>query len=192
MVNVLSGTVVFLGMNICRLWVSAINHDWSVFSTGGVHMFISLTFHRSILTPVFQCFYQTANACGLENVCVLSGWNGSTVGEGDVAAWMCRFSRLSSNLQALISCESEGMSLTGFPWHCQLLYSPRHHSFMLQSVLSGSPSPREAQFYLIVVPEPWSWTQTSDVLVSVENMKLTWSGSSCRVFCVDSSVGWPE
>lgn len=78
-------------------------------------MFISLTFHRSILTPVFQCFYQTANACGLENVCVLSGWNGSTVGEGDVAARMCRFSRLSSNLQALISCESEGMSLTGFP-----------------------------------------------------------------------------
>lgn len=78
-------------------------------------MFISLTFHRSILTPVFQWFYQTANACGLENVCVLSGWNGSTVGEGDVAAGMCRFSRLSSNLQALISCESEGMSLTGFP-----------------------------------------------------------------------------
>lgn len=104
----------------------------------------------SMLLPNCKCLW--AWKC----VCVLSGWNGSTVGEGDVAARMCRFSRLSSNLQALISYESEGMSLTGFPWHCQLLYSPRHHSFMLQSVLSGSPSPRIAQFYLIVVPEPWS------------------------------------
>ncbi len=58
----------FLGMYTwaCRLWVSAINHwsDWSVISTGGVNMFISLTFHRSIWTPVFQSSHQIA--CGLE------------------------------------------------------------------------------------------------------------------------------
>ena len=63
--------VAFLGMYtwVCRLWVSTINHDWSVISTGGVNMFISLTFHRSILAPVFQSSYKIADAyVGLKNV----------------------------------------------------------------------------------------------------------------------------
>lgn len=48
-------TLTVFGMHtrVSRLWVSAINHDWSAISTGGVKMFISPTFHRSILTPIF-------------------------------------------------------------------------------------------------------------------------------------------
>lgn len=45
-------------------------------------MFISLTFHRSILAPVFQPSHQIANACGLEKcVCCQGGMDPRRVKE---------------------------------------------------------------------------------------------------------------
>lgn len=118
----------FLGMYTWarRLRVSGINHDWSVISTGEVNMFISLTFHHSILAPVFQSSHKIAIARGLEKcVCCQGGMDIVRM-----ASQMCWFCWLFTHFQWLISHESEGTSTTWFLWHCQLLLSPHHCSVM--------------------------------------------------------------
>lgn len=68
---------------------------------------------------------------------MLSGWDGSTAGEG-LAAQACWFCPLFTHFQWLIPEESEGTSTTWCLWHCQLLLPPHCHHL---GVLTGISSP---------------------------------------------------
>lgn len=173
---------------ICDLWVyvpcfgtdipwrvhlslSAMNHDWSVISTGGVNMFISLTFHHSISAPrFFQSSHQIVNAFGhKKSVCCQGGMDPAQVERGLTAqtCWLCR---LFTHFQWLIPEESEDTSTTWFLWHCQLLLSPHHRGFMSHSTCLSSAGAHHLSICVCCCDRPYWSICTCD-----------WNSSRCRV-----------
>lgn len=84
-------------------------------------------------------------------MCTLSGWDGSTAGDGGLAAQTSCFCRLFTHFQWLIPLESEGTSPAWHLWHCQLPFSTHRRGFMFHSTcLSSVGAHRLLELFLLI------------------------------------------